>query len=832
MGSRRIWWWSFVLVCGACGAIAWGQENQILNCEFDDGLNSWTRYGTTGYERSVVQGAHLSGLNALLLNVTDASVASIGAAQAGLTFENGKTYPVGVMAKADREREMVILIQLYKPEGPTWVELLTKRVQLTTEPQTFLFDYTHTEDSMADHPAWQATIYFMLKGAWWAMAGDSQVCKVWLDRAHVGEQPPLVDPTMLQASTPEPADGAVIDATVTTLKWRVGDQAVSHQVYFGDDPAAVAAGEVEPVATALPSLEVGRTAPYATGLTPGVLYSWRVDEVNDVAAGSPWAGPVWNFLVRPVTAWRPDPPDGARFIETDRKLSWAIGQGSFFNTVYFGLSAEEVNDPAASGMLVANDVPQYDPGPLEPATTYFWRVDQFQQPGPIRGDVWQFTTAAAAAGLQGEYFDNPDLAGEPAVARIDPNINFNWPDGTEPGINSPDPKIPVDQFSARWTGEIEADLTDTYVFSVTANNGFRLWLDGRLIIDYWGNTTTDTRRSEPVALTAGQTCTLRMDFMEGTGGALAQLYWESAIQNKTNARIRQLVPDGALHPPRKAHSPQPDNGAVDTAWSLDLTWVAGNGAARHQVYFGDDAQVVADADTSTADIYQGIQTSTTFTVSDLEWGRTYSWRVDEVNDAGTLPGIVWSFTTADYMAVDDFESYNDEEGQGTRIYETWIDGWFDGSSGSLVGYTDPPFAELKTVHGGGQSMPLAYDNSVSPFYSQAEREFTPTQDWTVHNLSALVIYVRGKAANAPAPLFVGLTDSAGNTAAVGHPDSAPVTTSSWAEWRIPLSDFTGVNLARVKKLYLRLGDTNQPTAGGTGLIYVDDIRVVVAPADQ
>jgi hypothetical protein len=73
------------------------------------------------------------------------------------------------------------------------------------------------------------------------------------------------------------------------------------------------------------------------------------------------------------------------------------------------------------------------------------------------------------------------------------------------------------------------DVTDTYVFSVTANEGFRLWLDGRLMIDYWGNTTTDTRRSAPVSLTAGQICT-RMDYKEGTGVALAQLYWESAVE--------------------------------------------------------------------------------------------------------------------------------------------------------------------------------------------------------------------------------------------------------------------------------------------------------------
>jgi hypothetical protein len=222
-------------------------------------------------------------------------------------------------------------------------------------------------------------------------------------------------------------------------------------------------------------------------------------------------------------------------------------------------------------------------------------------------------------------------------------------------------------------------------------------------------------------------------------------------------------------------------------------------------------------------------------VSDLEWGHTYYWRVDEVNEAdpaGSWPGALWSFTTAAFIPVDDFESYNDEENKGTRIYETWIDGWSDNSSGSQVGYMDPPFAEQTIVHGGGQSMPVAYDNSLSPFYSEVEREFDAAQDWTVHDLNTLVLYVRGRAANAPARLFVALEDTAGHKAVVAHPDSAPVTSIPWVEWRIPLSDFAGVDLAQVKKLYLRLGDSIQLVPGGTGLIYVDDIRVVAAPGGQ
>ena len=181
------------------GAIVWGQDNQIQNPEFDNGLISWGRYGASGYTVSVVSDARLSGPNAALMDVTDASVTSIGISQGNLKFERGKKYPVGLMAKADKAREMVILIQLYKPEGPTWTDIVLQHVPLTTEPQTFLFEYTHNDDSMVDHPAWVATMYLMLKGQWWPMTGDTVASKVWVDRVHVGLQPPLADVRMRAA---------------------------------------------------------------------------------------------------------------------------------------------------------------------------------------------------------------------------------------------------------------------------------------------------------------------------------------------------------------------------------------------------------------------------------------------------------------------------------------------------------------------------------------------------------------------------------------------------------------------------------------------------------
>jgi len=92
--------------------------------------------------------------------------------------------------------------------------------------------------------------------------------------------------------------------------------------------------------------------------------------------------------------------------------------------------------------------------------------------------------------------------------------------------------------------------------------------------------------------------------------------------------------------------------------------------------------------------------------------------------------------------VDDFESYTDKE--GSRIYETWIDGWTN-NTGSVVGYLQAPFAEQKITHSGKQSMPLEYNNVKTPYYSEAERTFAPLQNWTGNGADTLVLWFQGRA---------------------------------------------------------------------------------------
>jgi len=306
-------------------------------------------------------------------------------------------------------------------------------------------------------------------------------------------------------------------------------------------------------------------------------------------------------------------------------------------------------------------------------------------------------------------------------------------------------------------------------------------------------------------------------------------------------RVDEIEADGVtVHPGNvwtfmtqalTAYYPDPPDGAVDAWPTPNLRWLPGQLAAQHHVYFGNSfdavSQGIADTDKGMRELADA-----NFAPGILDTLTTYYWRVDETTANSIFrTGPVWSFTTC--LPVDDFESYTDEVGQ--RVFQTWIDGAgyteptvvIGNGTGATVGYTEPPFTEQGIVHGGLQSMPLDYNNIDSPFYGEAARDFAPAQDWTVSDVNGLVLYIRGLATNAPAPLYVAIEDASRNIGVVVHPDPKVLTATKWVKWKIVFRAFTdaGVNMARVKKMYIGVGDRQHPTAGGTGRIYVDDISV-------
>jgi beta-glucosidase len=122
-------------------------------------------------------------------------------------------------------------------------------------------------------------------------------------------------------------------------------------------------------------------------------------------------------------------------------------------------------------------------------------------------------------GLKGEYFKNKDLSGSPALVRIDRKIDFAW------AMGSPDTTIPPDEFSARWTGKIVPAESGTYSLGFSSDDGVRLWIDGKLLIDSW----FDRGASLDVVtlkLDAGQEYDLKIEYYENQGWAYASLVWD------------------------------------------------------------------------------------------------------------------------------------------------------------------------------------------------------------------------------------------------------------------------------------------------------------------
>jgi hypothetical protein len=405
-----------------------------------------------------------------------------------------------------------------------------------------------------------------------------------------------------RAWSPTPPDGALHLDTWVSLSWMPGDFAVSHNVYLGDNFDSVNDGTGDTFRGNQASTFYVAGFPgfaYPDGLVPGTTYYWRIDEVNNADPNSPWKGAVWSFSIPPKKAYNPVPADGAESIDPTVKLSWTPGFGAKLHTVYFGDNFDTVAN-AVGGL--PQGTATYSPTGLKLAKTYYWRVDEFDGAATHKGDVWSFTTQGAV-----------------------------------------------------------------------------------------GN-------------------------------------------------------------------PNPSDGAVDVKQTPVLSWTPGAYAASHEVYFGTEAGAVRNA-TKASPEYKATKAlgDDSYAPAKLAWTTTYYWRIDEVNSVNPdspWVGKVWSFTTAGFAVIDDFEAY---DAGANQIWYSWHDGlgygapgappYFAGNgTGAAVGdETTASFTEQTIVHGGGQAMPLAYDNNKQGFakYSEAELTLASSRDWTEEGIGELSLWFRG-----------------------------------------------------------------------------------------
>lgn len=256
-----------------------------------------------------------------------------------------------------------------------------------------------------------------------------------------------------------------------------------------------------------------------------------------------------------------------------------------------------------------------------------------------------------------------------------------------------------------------------------------------------------------------------------------------------------------------AVKPSPADGATDVPVDVTLSWIEAAFAKGRDVWFGKPGEMAKIASPA----------GKTYTPGNLEVGQTYQWRIDQIGSAGPVAGHTWTFTTVDYLIVDDFESYADDAG----LRAAWVDN-----------ISDPGVEYVFLAADGNKTMRLEFQNQYEPYFTEATRTFASPQDWTAQSVETISLSFVGEHQNVEHLMYMRLEDASGRSFKVEHPYRYACQSDSWRQWTIPLGLFAdgGINLTSVKKITIGLGDgTNSGQAeGDRDHIYIDQIVLNLA----
>ena len=520
----------------------------------------------------------------------------------------------------------------------------------------------------------------------------------------------------------------------------------------------------------------------------------------------------------PVKAAKPSPADGATDVPRDVVLSWKPGEfapPTNGHKVYLSEIFNDVNDGIGG---IAQDANSYTPPQrLDFDKTYYWRVDEVNAPPDstiFKGNVWSFTVEPFVYPIE-----NITATSSSSSVNTEPEKTV---DGS--GLNDSDQHSTdsMDMWLSNFAGPQPTWIQ--YEFD-RAYKVYEMWVWNsnqtiEAFVGFGAKDVTIEHSEDGAAWTAlGDVelarATGTADYAHNTtvdfSGALAK-YVRINVHSNWGGITNQygLSEVRFFHIPVYAREPKPASGSKGVARDVVLDWRTGREAASHEISFSSDEEAVINA-TAPVDV----ATESRYQPGTLDFGQTYYWKVDEVNEAASpssWEGDVWNFSTIEYFVVEDFEDYNDYPPD--EIFSTWIDGWEVPTNGSMAGHPEPPFAETTIVHGGSQSMPLLYSNTSGATYSEAERTFAVPQDWTKYGIQTLGLWFHGTEGNT-GQLYVKINGSmipydgqAGNIAR-----------AAWRPWNIDLTA-SGLNLQSVSSLAIGIDGNG---AGGT--LYFDDVRL-------
>ncbi len=634
------------------------------------------------------------------------------------------------------------------------------------------------------------------------------------DRALTAEQVRGIangtNPVFGKAENPNPINGAT-GLTVAFLTWTPGDAAVFENVYFGTTPDLTDADLVSSRQPASMKFYV-----HQTGLISGQTYYWRVDGIDiaqNVYKGDLWsftAAPVKSYAPSPTDgarfimpdaklSWSPgssassfelffstnrdDVAAGASAVSRGELYEMTFDPGPLANDTayYWRVDGIDVMGARETGYVwsfrTLPAIPVADPNLVG-----WWKLDEVSGPtvvdwsghnnhGALRGGpqrVAGYDGGALKFNGSSDYVEVPHSDTLiPTSGKATVSVWINAERHTGPG-------------GATWQGvfakggaprlyNLFTEASGVLHFSTGASGAYtgslctgkvplNEWVHVAAVVDgkhiYYLNGEPAGEGGQGATVPTGGTAALTIGKTDEANYFLGMI---DDVRLYNTALTQEQIKAAMRGDPLLAWGAQPADGStVDVRAAASLAWQPGNTADKHDVYFGKDAGAVTDADACSPE-YKGRQADPSYSVDGLVefGGGTYFWRIDEV-EAGAKAihkGHVWAFTVADYLIVDGFESYTDNNIDLEAIFQTWIDGWGyttpapggkGNDTGSTVGYGEAPFDEHTIVHGGRQSMPLEYNNIGQPYYSETDRTWTVGQDLTLNGMDTLSLWFRGQ----------------------------------------------------------------------------------------
>ncbi|MGB2866535.1 MAG: LamG domain-containing protein [Sedimentisphaerales bacterium] len=686
------------------------------------------------------------------------------------------------------------------------------------------------------------------------------------------------------ASAPTPEDGALHSDTWVSLSWRAGGVAASHDVYLGESFDDVNNGTGD---TFRGNLGLDTTFyiagfpgyAYPDGLVNGTTYYWKIDEVNEADPNSPWKGDVWSFMVPPKTAYEPVPAEGTESVALNVTLTWTPGFNAKLHYIVFGEDFDEVNDTATGK---PNGPATYSPGSLKLAKTYYWRIDEFDGAATHKGEVWSFTTlgavsgpnpangavdvkptvilgwnAGAIAASHEVYFGadadavknattaSPEYKGAKALGEesYDPgmltlNTAYFWRIDEVNGVNPDSP----------WAGNVWSFSTgDFFViddFEIYDANDNQLWYSWHDGLGYGAPGTPDYFAGNGTGAAVGDETT--PSYTEETivqGGSKSmpvsydnnkQGFSKYSEVELTLDAVRDWTAEGVVELSLwfRGYAGSVGSFVEGPAGTFTMTgagadiWNNGPGAGEYHDEFHFAYKMLTGPGSIVAKV-ESVQNTNVWAKAGVMIRETLEGGSKHAFSCVT-PGSGVSFQSRPDTGA---ASANFNQGVFTAPY--WVKLERD-IAGNFSAYHSANGSSWQLIEeGAARNIPMTSNVYIGLALTSHEAAITceavfsnvtttgsVSGQWANQDI--------GISSNDAEPLYVAVSNTAGQPAVVVHDDPAATTIDTWTEWIIPLQAFAdqGIVLTNVDRIAIGQGTKgNMATPGGSGKMFFDDIRL-------